>query len=290
MRCSGCREPIALEVAHRGPAGFVFEPYCHRCEQSPRCAHCGFSYAAFQKKRLLSCELCYSAFQPELVLLLRRFRSKQQISVQEGTVSPQLKERTKALIHGAERGKEDPASAAALPQQKPDYDGITVRLRLMRNIVGLSYGYSLAGPLGITPDGELDSEPFALVSRLYSGDEDHLRYECLVRREDFPAVASLMQKKIDEISGLYHYQFHPQFGYLAACPTNSGGGVRLSLSLPVLLLPGASGRRMLARSGFEIRLPGNDRFELSNRFSSWPFDVSGSLEQLEHALYRARKW
>src|SRR5205814_6425200 len=71
-------------------------------------------------------------------------------------------------------------------------------------------------------------------------EEDHLRLQVLRSGlqleeawEQINQVDDLLESKLD-------YSFHPRFGYLTACPTNVGTGIRVSvmLHLPALKLTG----------------------------------------------------
>lgn len=220
-------------------------------------------------------------------MLLRRFRSKQKISVQPEIVSAAAQMRSRDLLERSSGLAEETVQSNEREFFIKEIPGEIVRLRMMRNIHGLPYGkitYNIVNFLSIATETE---RPSGIFTQLYSGDEDHIRYECLARRQDFSGAIPYLQTQLQVLSGLFVFQFHPQFGYLAACPTNSGGGIRLSLSLPLNAMPGSVGRRVLARSGFELRLPGRERFELSNRFSSWPFDIAATLERMERALSEA---
>lgn len=73
---------------------------------------------------------------------------------------------------------------------------------------------------------------------LMINEEDHLRMQAI-----FPgSQVRNAWKKIDSIDTLLgkvlNYAFHPQYGYLTACPTNLGTGIRVSamLHLPGLVL------------------------------------------------------
>ncbi|MBI3723354.1 protein arginine kinase [bacterium] len=69
-------------------------------------------------------------------------------------------------------------------------------------------------------------------------EEDHLRVQVL--RSGFqPDVAWQQISKIDRLlEGELNFAFSPQFGYLTACPTNVGTGMRVSvmLHLPALVM------------------------------------------------------
>jgi protein arginine kinase len=69
-------------------------------------------------------------------------------------------------------------------------------------------------------------------------EEDHLRVQVL--RSGFQPDAAWQQiSSVDRsLEGILNYSFSPQFGYLTACPTNVGTGMRVSvmLHLPALVM------------------------------------------------------
>ncbi|MFL5577209.1 MAG: ATP--guanido phosphotransferase [Gemmatimonadaceae bacterium] len=69
-------------------------------------------------------------------------------------------------------------------------------------------------------------------------EEDHLRLQAL--RSGFePAAAYAAVERLDrELGGRVPFAFHPEFGFLTACPTNTGTGMRASvlIHLPGLVL------------------------------------------------------
>ena len=72
------------------------------------------------------------------------------------------------------------------------------------------------------------------------GEEDHIRIQCMLPGEQLQRADELCSA-IDQL--LMHrlkYAFDTEFGYLTACPTNLGTGMRASLMvhLPALTLAG----------------------------------------------------
>ena len=85
-------------------------------------------------------------------------------------------------------------------------------------------------------------------------EEDHLRLQVLRSGlqleeawEQINRIDDLLESKLD-------YSFHPRFGYLTACPTNIGTGIRVSvmLHLPALKLTGEIEK--VFRAAKEMRL------------------------------------
>ncbi len=69
-------------------------------------------------------------------------------------------------------------------------------------------------------------------------EEDHLRFQALVSGLDFPAAFEVVSKLDERLESQLAYAFSPQFGFLTACPTNLGTGMRASVlvHLPGLVL------------------------------------------------------
>jgi protein arginine kinase len=73
---------------------------------------------------------------------------------------------------------------------------------------------------------------------LMINEEDHLRIQCMHSGLDLPGVWEQIRSVDDEIEKVVPFAFHPRLGYLTACPTNVGTGIRVSvmLHLPALVI------------------------------------------------------
>jgi protein arginine kinase len=109
-------------------------------------------------------------------------------------------------------------------------------------------------------------------------EEDHLRIQVL--RSGFqPSEAWAQISEIDDrLERIVNYAFSPQFGYLTACPTNCGTGLRVSvmLHLPALVMTKqidkvfhAVGKINLAVRGFygEGTQASGDFYQISNQMT-----------------------
>jgi protein arginine kinase len=69
-------------------------------------------------------------------------------------------------------------------------------------------------------------------------EEDHLRIQVMHSGLDLQAVWERVNRYDDVIEGQVTYAYHARLGYLTACPTNVGTGMRVSvmLHLPALVL------------------------------------------------------
>jgi protein arginine kinase len=127
-------------------------------------------------------------------------------------------------------------------------------------------------------------------------EEDHLRIQCLapgLQLKQTWEVASLVD---DGLEQKLTYAFHPQRGYLTACPTNVGTGLRASvmMHLPGLVLTQQAGRLFhnLAQLGLVVRGlygEGTDAighiFQISNQTSLGKAEEE-IIEQLEAVATR----
>lgn len=185
------------------------------------------------------------------------------------------------------------------PEPAEDPVILSVRLRVARNLSGLRY-YSR--PERLRPLAAILLAPGSILARRRAaaaavapdspgarvaflvGDEDHLRCEWVFPfrgPDDLYQRVHALKSEVAELDRLYLWQHHRDFGYLTACPANSGSGLRLSfrLSVPRLLAGGnwSLWRRELEKAGLEVRGPagegsrpggGQAVLEISNR--NWP--------------------
>ena len=69
-------------------------------------------------------------------------------------------------------------------------------------------------------------------------EEDHLRMQSLHSGFGIPGAYAAIERLDGELGARLAFAFHPEFGYLTACPTNAGTGLRASvlIHLPGLVL------------------------------------------------------
>ncbi len=88
-------------------------------------------------------------------------------------------------------------------------------------------------------------------------EEDHLREQCIVKGKDIKLAYAAMSSLDKTIASSLKFAYDDQFGYLTACPTNLGTGLRVSVMmfLPALTLRGAmdSIMRSVSRMGLTVR-------------------------------------
>ena len=85
-------------------------------------------------------------------------------------------------------------------------------------------------------------------------EEDHLRIQVLRSGLQLEEAWEQINKVDDQLESKLDWAFHPRFGYLTACPTNVGTGIRVSvmLHLPALKLTGEIEK--VFRAAKEMRL------------------------------------
>lgn len=88
-------------------------------------------------------------------------------------------------------------------------------------------------------------------------EEDHLRIQCLTPGLRLVEAWELATSLDDAFEQKLTYAFHEKYGYLTACPTNVGTGIRASvmLHLPALVLSGNINRMLsaVAQVGLAVR-------------------------------------
>ena len=96
----------------------------------------------------------------------------------------------------------------------------------------------------ISPDFAIDKEEIGaiLINEeenicIMINEEDHLRLQVFSSGMDLENLKNLIVEIDEKIDGLLDYAFSEQYGYLTACPTNVGTGMRASVMvhLPALL-------------------------------------------------------
>ena len=82
------------------------------------------------------------------------------------------------------------------------------------------------------------------VAGVMVNEEDHLRLQALRSGFNVEGARQAVDRLDDELGSRLPYSFHSEFGYLTACPTNTGTGMRASvlIHLPGLVLTKEIGR------------------------------------------------
>jgi protein arginine kinase len=111
----------------------------------------------------------------------------------------------------------------------PSMPALDRQFLVERQLISRELAAVLDGPRGVAFDAKES------VSVMVN-EEDHLRLQVLRSGFAMEEAWSDIDKLDDALETRLSYAFHPQFGYLTACPTNVGTGLRASvmLHLPAL--------------------------------------------------------
>ena len=127
----------------------------------------------------------------------------------------------------------------------------------------------------ISPDFAIDKEK---IGAILINEEDHLRLQVFSSGMDLENLKNLIVEIDEKIDGLLDYAFSEQYGYLTACPTNVGTGMRASVMvhLPALTLTGNITKVLNVVNGFGMNIRGiygegtqsqGDIYQISNNQS-----------------------
>lgn len=89
-------------------------------------------------------------------------------------------------------------------------------------------------------------------------EEDHLRLQVFSSGFDVEHTVGLITEIDDKLSELVNYAYSKEFGYLTACPTNVGTGLRISIMvhLPALTITGNISKVLSAVNSFGMNIRG----------------------------------
>ncbi len=152
-----------------------------------------------------------------------------------------------------------------------------------RELAGLDAGTSLPGAGAVFVSGE---------SGLMVNEEDHLRLQVFRSGFDVPGALRAAEEVDRELGAELPYAWHGEFGFLTACPTNTGTGMRASvlIHLPGLVLTQEIGKVLqgLQHMGLTYRgLYGEGSDVLGNFFQiSNQTTLGRSEEELADQLVR----
>ena len=117
---------------------------------------------------------------------------------------------------------------------KVSYIGVDTASVLDRNFLVERHLISRHHAFGKGPRGVVVAHNECFTAMI--NEEDHLRMQVLKGGLQLNECLSQINKIDDMIEAKVRYAFHPKYGYLTACPTNVGTGIRVSvmLHLPAL--------------------------------------------------------
>ena len=89
-------------------------------------------------------------------------------------------------------------------------------------------------------------------------EEDHIRMQVFASGLDLENLKNLIIEIDEKLDGMLHYAVHEKYGYLTACPTNVGTGMRASVMvhLPALTMTGNINKILNIVNGFGMNIRG----------------------------------
>ncbi len=125
---------------------------------------------------------------------------------------------------------------------------------------------------------------------LMLNEEDHLRMQILASGLQLTELYERINRVDDLLESNISYAFSPELGYLTACPTNVGTGIRVSvmLHLPALKMTGRLNKFFRAAKDMNLAVrglfgegtdPAGDMYQLSNQVT-----LGRSEDQIIHDL------
>jgi protein arginine kinase len=144
-----------------------------------------------------------------------------------------------------------------------------------------------------TPRGVAFTLPDESLSIMVN-EEDHLRLQVLRSGQSLAEALALADRVDDQIESALDFAFQPRLGYLTACPTNVGCGVRMSvmLHLPGLKLTGEIEKMRKAAKDLQLAVRGfygegsdavGDLYQISNQTTLGKAEA-GILQELTETI------
>lgn len=138
------------------------------------------------------------------------------------------------MIKSAWQDGRNSGSLANTEMETFDHLGVLERQMLVeKHLISPGHGESDAGFCGL-----MLNQNGALATMV--NEEDHLRIQCLLPGLQLNECYALAQQVDDDLEARLEYAFDEKIGYLTACPTNIGTGLRASvmLHLPAMQMTG----------------------------------------------------
>jgi len=142
------------------------------------------------------------------------------------------RERIREQVVGAARAVKSLADAAVFRVDgldRADRQLLYERHLISKELAGLEPGGAVRAGAALVLGGDLG---------VMVNEEDHLRMQSLHSGFALQRAYALLERLDAELGARLPFAFHPEFGYLTACPTNAGTGLRASvlIHLPGLVL------------------------------------------------------
>lgn len=135
------------------------------------------------------------------------------------------------------------------------------------------------------------------VMSIMVNEEDHLRIQCIMPGFRLDEAWQKANRVDDALEAHLPYAFHERYGYLTACPTNVGTGIRASvmMHLPGLVISGQINRLLSAVSQVGLTVRGmygegsetfGNLFQVSNQVTLGEMEeeIIGNLSSVVHQL------
>lgn len=151
-----------------------------------------------------------------------------------------------------------------------DLDDVDRKVLVERQLISRQHAEGNGARMVVFDQGESIS--------LMINEEDHLRIQVMRSGLQLDAAWKQIDAIDDEVDAQVDYAFHAQFGYLTACPTNVGTGIRVSVMvhLPALRITGELEKVGQAAKDMKLAVRGlwgegtealGDFFQISNQIT-----------------------
>jgi protein arginine kinase len=179
-----------------------------------------------------------------------------------------------------------------------DLDSVEKQFLVERHLVSLEHAQK-KGNKAVAIDAEE-------VTSIMINEEDHVRMQVMQSGFNLFEAWGIINKIDDELAAKLHFAFLPDWGYLTACPTNAGTGMRGSvmLHLPALVMSRSIDRVLAAIAKLSFTTRGlygegtqamGNFFQISNQISLGPSEVeiiesiNGLIRQIIEQENQARE-
>ncbi|EMJ94862.1 ATP:guanido phosphotransferase, C-terminal catalytic domain protein [Leptospira alstonii] len=225
---------------------------------SEKCLYCGTDRVVWNEKGKIGCIHCLKLFRKEYQAHLRQKDFELSSRFLQG------KEFENFLRF------ESLSESRKILELERMASPFTYRLRIGRNLSGRIYPTAAEVPTQILREfliytlnvdrtflgtKELPTRIPWGEGNLFSGDEDHLRWEVLA-----PTISELFRQiensPLEKLEDQNLFDYDPEFGYVTSCPTNAGSGAKVSLKLSM--------KSWKNRLNASFKIPGFLEFYLEN--------------------------
>jgi protein arginine kinase len=167
-------------------------------------------------------------------------------------------------------------------------------LLVERHLISKQLQRGRGSAVGEDPRGAAFTAPAERLSIMVN-EEDHVRIQTVRSGLDLPDAWAHASAVDDALEGVLDYAYSPRLGFLTACPTNLGTGMRMSvmLHLPALRITGdiekvkkAASDMCLAVRGFygEGSESAGDLYQISNQTTLGKTEAMVLAELHEHII------